>query len=154
VAATNALRSAPVTGTVSAANDLREDALRSPKFKPEYVRLRNQLSELVRKRSVEITPNSEALLAADDLLPTLFGHGVEPARLVATAEGGITFYFFGTSQNARGAHPRRASITCLNTGETVVMLSDRTSDVAPKAWEVSDSLSVSQAIHEIRKFVQ
>jgi hypothetical protein len=75
-------------------------------------------------------PNGKSMATAREILDALIGFDVEPDRVVASAEGGVSVVFL------RGN--RRASVECLNTGDIVASLVQQDGPV--QAWEVTPHL--------------
>ena len=94
-------------------------------------------------------PNDAAIRAAVSVVVRL---DRRPAsRIVASASGGITLYFFRDGETDGHAARRFASIDCLNTGERIAMLSDRAGG-PPDVWEI-DAGGLVDAITKSQRFL-
>lgn len=90
-------------------------------------------------------PSREALKQADRVLRILNDTGFQPDRINASAEGGVTFAFL--------AGNRYADIACLNSGEILAVMSDRTGE--PQVWEVAAAeSSVRTTLERLRADVR
>ncbi len=89
-------------------------------------------------------PNDISFAWARKVLGALMEFDFEPARIVASAEGGVAFIF--TRQD------RYADIECLNSGALVAVMYDSQSE--PVVWRVSpDSQSIKEALEKICAFL-
>jgi hypothetical protein len=89
-------------------------------------------------------PNEIAVTLARNVLAELNSVGLAPERIAPSAEGGVAVCF------RRGN--RFASIECLNSGDTIGLISDGAGN--PRAWDVgSDSRSITDAVKLIREHI-
>jgi len=119
--------------------EIRETVLR----KVENIRLlRERLRELPGRAAAlgmyDEVPNEVAIGRASLVLDALVGFTLNPDRVVASAEGGVSVVFF--------SGPRRASVECLNSGEITAAIVAEDGQVT--AWEVTRR-SIYAAVDQI-----
>ena len=89
-------------------------------------------------------PNEEALCWAKVALKTMNFMGISPAKLVPSAEDGISIVFINGE--------KYADIECFNSGEILGVISD--GQGKPQVWEIKpDSKSIKTALEKIREYI-
>jgi hypothetical protein len=110
------------------------------------------------RRSVkEIAQHGDATNAsierATSVVEWLEQAGVQPTRVIATAENGIAFYFDGAQKTPGGSSARYGLLECDEEGSIIALTKDRNAG-APTAWEPEPTaVDIDQAAHQIAAFI-
>lgn len=91
------------------------------------------------------TPNALARRNAERVLEALRLHGLKPARVIVSGEGGLAFIFDGGS--------RYADVECLNDGSVLAGILDFEGESEVLELNLDDELRVGDVIGTLERFV-
>lgn len=99
-------------------------------------------------------PSAPVIEAARVTLDMLAAIDLEPERIEASTEGGVSFYFFSARRDAREhLRPRFGVLSFYNSGEASRLLSDRaTSQVDAREIRI-EATAIGASISEISAFI-
>lgn len=89
-------------------------------------------------------PSTTTIDQARTILQTLYRMNLEPNRVAASAEGGITLAFYNSE--------RYGDIELLNSGEVLAITSSGNGN--PEVWEVSGDKQIKEALGKIRDYIR
>jgi len=134
--------------TPSATNDNAfQGAALEKRGNPDLLHWHHRLRTLKADRAAI---NEEAIGNARAVIDFVLSTTLKPERLVAMAEGGAAFYFFGAEILPGGSHNLYASIECPNTGELVCLLGTRKTG-ARNIFQIFQSDDIPVALNRIER---
>lgn len=99
-------------------------------------------------------PDAEACKNAKFVIGQAINALLRPSRINASAEGGVSLYWFGDTILPGGAHRRYAWVECDNEGGMVVLFGDRLHrEQEPPGAEITPA-DVEQVLRKIHNFLK